>query len=658
MAATKRAFEQGPHGGWRVVGSGRIVNGKMVYDYVPADVALRAQAGKATEQEVAAAISSRSEPESKKRQAADTAKPPEQTTTPESDVAGGESRSNKSRDPRLPQPGTEIKGVGRNKIYSMKESKDGVFTLYRKGQEVAQGHSLTAAWIQYKQRPGSAFSAFGLNKQDQAGTMDKETGLTLYGKRDAGERPEWLPDIGTKITVPGGGYVIERADNVFIKYTDKGTPEIAAYSLNEIKRQILGPKSNKNTAVFFGLKETPSRKRAPKPEDPAPERGATERKPRKPRGERKIPIKKESQPPKQASDRQQPTAKPKRRKLTPEERKQRDKQRAEKKESAAEFYTSIHFSRKLRGKYKALGLKKIGVDKGGWKGIKVKFPGDREFIIKTKAGAKNAWAIENKPGAKPFRMSEAAIKSKLKTERIPQAEKQKAAAKNIQKAIDIGNSQYITSAFDVYTDGVVIRGKTGGLVGFVPIDLQGEPLDCVIKHLPDDIPSNVRVNFAETPRVSSAEDNAWHYDLESRRYKTTYSPQISKSVGVGIPSAFCFSQESNCYLGAGDADALYNAMGVISKAVDTKPVDNKPKPRKGYPKRLEDYADRTSYRYPIDTEAHVRAALSYFGNPKYREKYTADQQKEISRRIVSAAKRFGIDVSPDSEVGRLAGIKE
>lgn len=57
------------------------------------------------------------------------------------------------------------------------------------------------------------------------------------------------------------------------------------------------------------------------------------------------------------------------------------------------------------------------------------------------------------------------------------------------------------------------------------------------------------------------------------------------------------------------------------------------------------YADETNKKYPIDTEEHVRAALSYWGMPKNREKYSAEDQKKIGGRIHSAAKKFGINVT-------------
>jgi hypothetical protein len=54
------------------------------------------------------------------------------------------------------------------------------------------------------------------------------------------------------------------------------------------------------------------------------------------------------------------------------------------------------------------------------------------------------------------------------------------------------------------------------------------------------------------------------------------------------------------------------------------------------------YADETNKKYPIDTEEHVKAAASYFGMPKNRDKYSAEEQKTIDAKIAAAEKKFGI----------------
>src|ERR1700751_1932745 len=61
------------------------------------------------------------------------------------------------------------------------------------------------------------------------------------------------------------------------------------------------------------------------------------------------------------------------------------------------------------------------------------------------------------------------------------------------------------------------------------------------------------------------------------------------------------------------------------------------------------FADAKNKKYPLDTEAHVRAALSYWGMPKNRAKYSAEDQKTIGGKIRAAAKKLGIGTSDDGD---------
>ena len=52
------------------------------------------------------------------------------------------------------------------------------------------------------------------------------------------------------------------------------------------------------------------------------------------------------------------------------------------------------------------------------------------------------------------------------------------------------------------------------------------------------------------------------------------------------------------------------------------------------------FADPVNHKYPLNTPAHIRAAESYFGNPKNRDKYPASARKLIQGRINSAMQRL------------------
>lgn len=53
-------------------------------------------------------------------------------------------------------------------------------------------------------------------------------------------------------------------------------------------------------------------------------------------------------------------------------------------------------------------------------------------------------------------------------------------------------------------------------------------------------------------------------------------------------------------------------------------------------------------RYPLDSEEHARAALSYFSMEKNAAKYSPDERTQIMGRIKAACKKFGIDVASSS----------
>jgi hypothetical protein len=61
------------------------------------------------------------------------------------------------------------------------------------------------------------------------------------------------------------------------------------------------------------------------------------------------------------------------------------------------------------------------------------------------------------------------------------------------------------------------------------------------------------------------------------------------------------------------------------------------------------YADPKNGKYPIDTEAHARAAWSYIHMPKNRTGYTSGELAAIEGRIKAALKRFGVDVAEDKK---------
>ena len=62
------------------------------------------------------------------------------------------------------------------------------------------------------------------------------------------------------------------------------------------------------------------------------------------------------------------------------------------------------------------------------------------------------------------------------------------------------------------------------------------------------------------------------------------------------------------------------------------------------------YADETNKKYPLDTEAHVKSAASYWGMPKNKAKYSEEDQKKISAKIAAAEKKFGVGKKQEHSV--------
>ena len=61
-------------------------------------------------------------------------------------------------------------------------------------------------------------------------------------------------------------------------------------------------------------------------------------------------------------------------------------------------------------------------------------------------------------------------------------------------------------------------------------------------------------------------------------------------------------------------------------------------------------------RYPVDTEEHAKAAWSYINQAKNAELYTSTQLADIKSKIRGALKKFGVDVSEDSEKKSLRAV--
>jgi hypothetical protein len=86
---------------------------------------------------------------------------------------------------------------------------------------------------------------------------------------------------------------------------------------------------------------------------------------------------------------------------------------------------------------------------------------------------------------------------------------------------------------------------------------------------------------------------------------------------------------------------MNNQQGKIKKREDVNPEEGEHKYGDV------EFADPVNKKYPLDTEAHVRAAHNYINHPENAAKYSSDEVKTIKERINQAAGKFGIEIRND-----------
>jgi hypothetical protein len=109
-----------------------------------------------------------------------------------------------------------------------------------------------------------------------------------------------------------------------------------------------------------------------------------------------------------------------------------------------------------------------------------------------------------------------------------------------------------------------------------------------------------------------------------------------------------------------DADAMRaDLLAIIARKGTTpsKKDSGHDSPPKGYPEDKSQYADPENYKYPIDTEAHAKAAWSYINKSENQSEYSASELASVKGKIKAACKKFGIDIAGDSGAERMERIE-
>jgi len=61
-----------------------------------------------------------------------------------------------------------------------------------------------------------------------------------------------------------------------------------------------------------------------------------------------------------------------------------------------------------------------------------------------------------------------------------------------------------------------------------------------------------------------------------------------------------------------------------------------------------EFADPVNNKYPLENAGHVRSAWSYINQDRNADKYDKDEVRLIKDRIVKAAKKFDVEIDPDT----------
>jgi len=104
--------------------------------------------------------------------------------------------------------------------------------------------------------------------------------------------------------------------------------------------------------------------------------------------------------------------------------------------------------------------------------------------------------------------------------------------------------------------------------------------------------------------------------------------------------AECDATESSQTTGRGGTDVLPH----VQVGPPPAPVKSVDKPHGDVLYADPGYQPDGKHRYPLDTEAHVRAAWSYINQTDNQQPYTADQLSKIKDAIRAAARRFGVNI--------------
>ncbi len=165
--------------------------------------------------------------------------------------------------------------------------------------------------------------------------------------------------------------------------------------------------------------------------------------------------------------------------------------------------------------------------------------------------------------------------------------------------------------------------------------------------------------FANSAVIKDREDG-YYYEVPYSVEKDGVEFDFEKKVKVEreyIEASMNMDIEEKLITGTADKEAISAATESDREAqkkraskygIQVRPDGNVTKPSQYSHLNDSQFADPVNYAYPIDKE-HILAALRYWGKPKNKAKYNSKSQAIITRRIMAAAKRFGVKSVQDKK---------
>jgi HK97 family phage prohead protease len=163
----------------------------------------------------------------------------------------------------------------------------------------------------------------------------------------------------------------------------------------------------------------------------------------------------------------------------------------------------------------------------------------------------------------------------------------------------------------------------------------------------DGVGAKIRARFSSTQKAQDIRTNMveGHYNGLS----FTYEP-LQHSMGTKDGRQVRYLKEVKVYEATVTPFPMNQLALASAKAADSsKPYGDVTYADPGY-------QDDGVKRYPLDSEAHCRAAWSYINMPKNAGKYTSEQVSLIKGRIRAALKKYGVTVSESSSLDLVTAL--